>query len=545
MGGQRRQPGWRRLAVPVAVGIGLIGMLVPLTPAVAPAAAAAAVTATAGTYTNPLSPLDTPDSDVVRLGRTYLAFSTGDGFDNIPVMATTDLASWPTDLLFDPDVNDALPCQTGSVGLDDCTLSAWATRSPGDGAPWAPSMIQVGAVFYLFYAAWDPGVGHYCIGVAESAAPRGPYVDRSSRPVVCQVDLGGSIDPDAYLDAAGVYHLAWKNNDGFGSSAPATLWSSRVDFTATGATLQGTTTALLRQDRPWESTIEQPDMVEIGGHWMLFFSGGAWWTSGYGIGDAYCRGPAGPCADSGAGPAFRSAGTVAGPGAPSLFTDTAGTLWMAYDAWTSGHVGYPDGARSLRLAPVCPVGSTPDLGQPTATPQPLGPDCPLSLDDGYQMVGSDGGIFSFHVPFAGSVGGQRLNAPVVAEAGDPAGGYWEVASDGGIFAFGDATFDGSMGGHHLNSPIVGMVAVPAGGGYWEVASDGGIFAFGDATFDGSMGGHHLNARIVGIATTPDGGGYWEVASDGGIFAFGDATFDGSMGGHHLNARIVGMALIGG
>ena len=58
----------------------------------------------------------------------------------------------------------------------------------------------------------------------------------------------------------------------------------------------------------------------------------------------------------------------------------------------------------------------------------------------------------------------------------------------GIFAFGDATFDGSMGGTRLNAPIVGIAATVDGGGYWEVASDGGIFAFGDAIFNGSMGG---------------------------------------------------------
>jgi hypothetical protein len=35
-------------------------------------------------------------------------------------------------------------------------------------------------------------------------------------------------------------------------------------------------------------------------------------------------------------------------------------------------------------------------------------------------------------------------------------GYWLVASDGGIFGFGDAAFHGSTGGVHLNQPIVGM-----------------------------------------------------------------------------------------
>ena len=81
-------------------------------------------------------------------------------------------------------------------------------------------------------------------------------------------------------------------------------------------------------------------------------------------------------------------------------------------------------------------------------------------------------------------------------------GYWLVASDGGIFSYGDACFYGSMGGKPLNAPIVGMAATPDGGGYWLVASDGGIFSFGDAGFYGSMGGKPLNKPIVGMAATP-------------------------------------------
>ena len=33
-------------------------------------------------------------------------------------------------------------------------------------------------------------------------------------------------------------------------------------------------------------------------------------------------------------------------------------------------------------------------------------------------------------------------------------GYWILGSDGGIFTYGDATFYGSTGGTHLNTPIV-------------------------------------------------------------------------------------------
>ncbi|TMC48703.1 MAG: hypothetical protein E6J14_11535 [Chloroflexi bacterium] len=162
---------------------------------------------------------------------------------------------------------------------------------------------------------------------------------------------------------------------------------------------------------------------------------------------------------------------------------------------------------------------------------------------GYWMVASDGGIFTFgNASFRGSTGNLRLVAPVVGMAATADGaGYWLAASDGGVFSFGSARFHGSTGAKRLNRPIVGIAATPSGGGYWLVASDGGIFAFGDAAFFGSTGNLSLNQPIVGIAPTPDGGGYWLVASDGGIFAFGNAQFFGSAGNLHLVAPVVGIA----
>jgi hypothetical protein len=166
--------------------------------------------------------------------------------------------------------------------------------------------------------------------------------------------------------------------------------------------------------------------------------------------------------------------------------------------------------------------------------------------NGYWLVASDGGIFSFgDAAFHGSMGGQRLNAPIVGMAATAdGGGYWLVASDGGIFSFGDAAFHGSMGGQRLNAPIVGMAATADGKGYWLVASDGGIFSFGDAAFHGSMGGQRLNAPIVGMAASADGDGYWLVAGDGGIFNFGDAAFEGSTGAKPPHQAIRGMSTFG-
>ena len=109
-------------------------------------------------------------------------------------------------------------------------------------------------------------------------------------------------------------------------------------------------------------------------------------------------------------------------------------------------------------------------------------------------------------------------------------GYWLVASDGGIFSYGDAQFYGSTGSIHLNSPVVGMAAGPGGNGYWLVAADGGIFNYGSADFYGSAGSLHLNKPVVGMAAAPSAQGYWLVASDGGIFTYGNTLFYGSTGG---------------
>jgi hypothetical protein len=167
---------------------------------------------------------------------------------------------------------------------------------------------------------------------------------------------------------------------------------------------------------------------------------------------------------------------------------------------------------------------------------------PPASNQGMLLAARDGGVFAYGTaPFAGSMGGRRLNAPVVGVVATPAGrGYWLVGSDGGVFAFGDAPFEGSMGGDRLNGPIVGMAPTRDGRGYWLVASDGGVFAFGDAVFAGSMGGQRLNAPVVGMTATQNGG-YDLVASDGGVFSFGGASFTGSAGGTRLDAPITGIA----
>jgi hypothetical protein len=164
-------------------------------------------------------------------------------------------------------------------------------------------------------------------------------------------------------------------------------------------------------------------------------------------------------------------------------------------------------------------------------------------DEGYWLVGSDGGIFTFgNATFYGSTGNLHLNRPVVGITPTAdRGGYWLDASDGGVFSFGDTQFYGSIPGlrinpagsglpHSLNAPIVGMVPTVDDHGYFMVASDGGVFTFGDAKFEGSCPGIGGCAGSA-VAVIPDGtgNGYWLVTDIGDVYAFGDAKTLGAPG----------------
>ncbi|MCU1429527.1 MAG: repeat-containing protein [Actinomycetia bacterium] len=162
--------------------------------------------------------------------------------------------------------------------------------------------------------------------------------------------------------------------------------------------------------------------------------------------------------------------------------------------------------------------------------------------DGYWLLASDGGVFTFgDAKFYGSTGALNLKAPIIQMIATPSGrGYWLMASDGGVFTFGDARFYGSTGALPLKAPIIQMIATPSGRGYWLLASDGGVFTFGDARFFGSTGALRLRSPVVQMVPTNDGNGYWLRASDGGIFTFGNARFFGSTGSLNLAAPIIQM-----
>jgi hypothetical protein len=143
---------------------------------------------------------------------------------------------------------------------------------------------------------------------------------------------------------------------------------------------------------------------------------------------------------------------------------------------------------------------------------------------GYDLVGSDGGVFVFKGGFYGSLPGLGIRVNDITGIVTTAAhnGYFLVGSDGGVFAF-HAHFANSLPGIgvHVNN-IVGIVPTLNDEGYFLVGSDGGVFSF-NAPFEKSLPGIGIHVNdIVGIATSADDNGYWLIGSDGAVYAFGDA-----------------------
>lgn len=317
-GAARPRPASRASVVVASLGAAL---LAALSGVISPAIAESAPPAPDAPP--PVTGQDFPDPFVLRAGNDYFAFATN-SLANVPLLHSGDLRHWQT-------AGDALP-----------SLGSWAVP----GHTWAPAVLWRWPAYVLFYTAKDRASGRQCIGRAVSSVPQGPYVDSNSQPILCQVARGGSIDASPFVDDDNRPYLYWKS-EGVAGREPTRIWAAPLSND--GLSLAGPGRELLRTDRAWEGPIiEAPSMVREGGRYVLFYSGNRWESSSYAIGWASCARPTGPCSKA-AGPLLTSRAGAEGPGGQETFRDPGGRLWFAYHAWSAPRIGYPHGARTLRL----------------------------------------------------------------------------------------------------------------------------------------------------------------------------------------------------
>ena len=145
---------------------------------------------------------DWADSTLLIARGHYYTYSTANGHGHVPVAVSGDFAHYQI-------LGDALPNRPW-----------WST----DG-PWAPTVIQVGNHFVIWYTTtYDPN-GTACITSAVSANPQGPFVDNSNVPLIC----GGpaaSIDPALYTGLDGASYVTWKHT--YDGVSPNSINSARL-----------------------------------------------------------------------------------------------------------------------------------------------------------------------------------------------------------------------------------------------------------------------------------------------------------------------------
>lgn len=317
---------------------------------------------------------DFPDPSILRVGTTYYAYSTTIANKNLPVMTSRDMVTWRAHA----------PWKAGEWWNNDGLnkSASWAeykTIGTRRVSPtWAPSVAKVGTRYVHAYATPVRGTSprKFCVSVSTSAHPGGPFVDRTSRPLVCPSNQG-AIDPQVWVSPGGRRFLLWKN-EGRPGVESTKIWSQRLTTAGTALLPGSSPNLLLETAQPWEgSVIENPAIIFYAGRYYLFYSANSWSSDRYAVGYAVCRAASGPCERPTTVPLLKTTGTVAGPGGETPFVGPNGELRLGYHAWTTGNVGYPPnttcksssaGCAQRRLH-VATLGVNPDDGTLSVTKQ--------------------------------------------------------------------------------------------------------------------------------------------------------------------------------
>ena len=310
-----------------ALVVALVGCRGPADPAASTPTASTAAAPAAG-FTNPVYETNFPDPMIFPgPDATFWAVATNGNGSNVQVATSTDLVTWEQG-------SDALP-----------ELAEWSTP----GKVWAPEVLPVSRSRYvLYYTTAGPDPSIQCISAATTTRPAGPYVDRSTKPLVCDTRLGGSIDSHPFTAKDGTRYLYWKN-DGNAIGTDTFLWVQRLD--PSGTKLLGSPKRLLQQDLPWEGRlIEAPFVWEEGGRFHLFYSANAFDSADYAVGHAVGPTPLGPFTKTG-DPILVTNDAAAGPGGSGLI-ERNGRVWMVYHAWPPDSVGSEIPGRLMWLSEV-------------------------------------------------------------------------------------------------------------------------------------------------------------------------------------------------
>lgn len=191
-------------------------------------------------------------------------------------------AKYDEQLHFDAFSSPDLVTWTKHGRILDSSRVSWARR-----AMWAPSIVENGGRYFLFFAANDIQNDEQAggIGVAVGDKPGGPFRDHLGKPLIDRFHNGAQpIDQFVFQDDAGDWLMV------YGGWRHCNLVRLTPDFKGVRPFADGTT---FREITP-EGYVEGPMMFKRGDWWYFMWSEGGWTGPDYRVAYAMARSPVGP-----------------------------------------------------------------------------------------------------------------------------------------------------------------------------------------------------------------------------------------------------------
>jgi len=323
-------------------------------------------TPTATQYLNPVLNADFPDPAVMHAGDgSYYAFATQTTGVRLQVARSGDLVAWTP-------LGEALP-----------TRPTWVSPTSNF---FAPDVEPRDGHYVMYYAANVSDAARtkpnddFCIGMATSATPAGPYTD-VGHPVTCGSTFT-TIDPMGFDDPqTGKRYLYWGS-----AGVPLMVQELAADRASFAAGSTPIPLVPVRSGGGGYDTglIEGPWVTYNAPYYYLYFSGNGCCGAGahYAVMVARSTSPTGPfeVLRDGSGAAqtiLAPSGKWLAPGHNSTIRDGAGVEWMLYHAIDSFNPYLIPGntnisRRPMMLDRITYVNGWPTVGvggQPSATPQ--------------------------------------------------------------------------------------------------------------------------------------------------------------------------------
>ena len=299
-------------------------------------------------HDNPMMSAPCADPGVLHDGGKFYVTCTGvDGEGAFPIYESADLtkrADWHRVASIFP--RSAPVCNLNGHCKPGPVVHPWA-----HGNFWAPEIHHVGDRYLAVYASTGP-TGKMAVGIAQSDSPIGPFVP-DNKPIV-ESDVG-MIDPHVFVDPKSKKtFLYWKRDQDWQDTS---IYARQLEVSeaSDGHPVQFAAHSqrhtVFNFGEGWEhKLVEAPWVIYRDGWYYLFYSGGMYCDSTYGVGVARSRSPTEKFERVGAtGEVLGSGKHWQGPGHVSVVNGPGGD-WLAYHAYPieNGiypHCGDPDSAQ--------------------------------------------------------------------------------------------------------------------------------------------------------------------------------------------------------